>query len=226
MHHCCTCTRTMHSSEEKKEDANLVNEKDTFWSRDECVYTSCYCEENVWKLCERTRMEKKDMNEYFVILLSNKSKKFPIWYAKSAPSNDRPIIWDYHVIYLWINRQKPAKSWIFDLDSTLPFPCEVNEYITKSFRPNMKMKDEFKHNFRVVPCQIYLDTFYSDRKHMFVDNKWLSPPPKYPCIMCKNEKKGSNLMSHFVDITNTDIGVVYDDTFKLLQWITKPHQHK
>ena len=62
------------------------------------------------------------------------------------------------------------------------------------------LKDEFKHNFRVIPSKVYLDKFYSDRKHMIKDGKWLSSPPQYDCIMINNKKKGSNLMSTFVNM--------------------------
>ncbi len=85
----------------------------------------------------------------------------------------------------------------------------------------MVLKDEFKHNFRVIPAKVYLDKFYSDRKHMFKNGKWLSPPPEYECIMVKKKKNGSNLMSRFVDMKSKKIGKVYSDTTKLMAWITK-----
>jgi len=37
--------------------------------------------------------------------------------------------------------------------------------------------------FRVVPSDLYLSTFASDRSHMLnADGSWLHPPPTYPCI--------------------------------------------
>ena len=37
--------------------------------------------------------------------------------------------------------------------------------------------------FRVIPANVFLDTFASDRSHMLdAEGKWLKPPPSYPCI--------------------------------------------
>lgn len=216
------------ASEEKKVDKTdnnstkkVLNNKKPDWKKDKCVYTSCYCEENVWNLCDLTRKEGRNLDDYFVIFLSNDSKQFPIWYASLASSNEDPLIWDYHVIFLWINRKEPKRSLIFDLDSSLSFPTEINEYFMKSFQPNMILKEEFKHNYRVIPSKVYLDEFYSDRKHMIKDGKWLSSPPQYDCIMINDKKKGSNLMSTFVNMNSKKIGKIYKDTMELLAWITK-----
>jgi hypothetical protein len=47
--------------------------------RDECTYTSCYCEENVYKLCERlTEKGKVSIDELHVVFLSNPAKKVPV----------------------------------------------------------------------------------------------------------------------------------------------------
>ena len=126
-------------AEEKKADKNADSmNKNKFdvvpdWKSDDCVYTGCYCEENVWHLCDKTRKEGRNLDDHFVIFLSNKNKQFPIWCAKTAKSNDDALIWDYHVIYLWINRKNPNKSLIFDLDSTLTFPTEINQYMKSHF---------------------------------------------------------------------------------------------
>ena len=210
--------------EEKKDKNEMDNTKKKSmiipeWDIDSCVYTSCFCEENVWKLCERTRKENFNLDDFYVIFLSNQHKQFPIWNAKSAESTDAAVIWDYHVIYLWINKLDKNKSLIFDLDSRLSFGSLINEYIVKSFRPDMVLKDEYKHNFRVLSAKEYLDKFYSDRKHMYQNKKWLAKPPKYKCIMIKNKKKGSNLMSHFVNMNNKQIGKIFNDPIKLYQWV-------
>lgn len=41
-------------------------------SKDNCIYTSCYCEENVWKLCEYILHHKEDeISKYYVVFISN-----------------------------------------------------------------------------------------------------------------------------------------------------------
>eukprot|EP01084_Bolivina_argentea_P226916 383227_1 len=207
------------SAEEKITNDNTTKQIPS-WNTNNCVYTSCYCEENVWNLCDKVRKEGRNLNDYFAIFLSNNNKSFPIWHARSAKSNDKPVIWDYHVIFLWFNKQNPIKSLIFDLDTTLSFPCLIEEYIKKAFQyPQLQLKDQYKHNFRVVNSQIYLDKFYSDRQHMYINKQWIATPPQYPCIMIKNKKKGSNLMSHFVSMNNKKIGCIYKDVPALYQWI-------
>lgn len=193
------------------------------WKRNDCIYTSCFCEENVWKLCKRVKEEKKGTNDCFAIFISNEKKQFPIWSAKAAQSQSY-IIWDYHVIFLWINRDNPKHSLIFDFDSTLDFPCLFSHFLIKSFPPKFMNKEAFKQyeqKFRVVACQTYLDTFHCDRRHMISqdDGKWICPPPKYECIMIKKKKKGSNLMSHFVDMQNKEIGTVHANIKALNAWL-------
>ncbi len=37
--------------------------------------------------------------------------------------------------------------------------------------------------FRVIPAEVFLATFASDRSHMKnEDGSWMQPPPSYPCI--------------------------------------------
>nr|XP_023683285.1 protein N-terminal glutamine amidohydrolase isoform X2 [Paramormyrops kingsleyae] len=68
--------------------------------RKDCVYTSCYCEENVWKLCEYAKIQKQfPMDEIYAVFISNEQKMVPLWEQKSSHGN-KPVIWDYHVILL------------------------------------------------------------------------------------------------------------------------------
>ena len=45
------------------------------WEKNKCVYTACYCEENVWKLCEDIS-KNNDINDDFcyAIIISNQNK--------------------------------------------------------------------------------------------------------------------------------------------------------
>lgn len=48
-----------------------------------CVYTSCYCEENVWKLCQQIKKDNgTTLKEYHVVFISNKKRQVPLWMQK------------------------------------------------------------------------------------------------------------------------------------------------
>ncbi|KAJ8273121.1 hypothetical protein GJAV_G00097680 [Gymnothorax javanicus] len=150
-------------------------------SRQECMYTSCYCEENVWKLCEYVRTQNEgNLDHIYAVFISNERRMIPIWKQKSS-HGDQPVIWDYHVILL---HQGPvAQSCIYDLDTTLPYPCQFNVYMNEAFRSEDFIKPAFRRKFRVVPADTYLKNFASDRSHMKdVNGAWRMPPPPYPCI--------------------------------------------
>ena len=49
-----------------------------------------------------------------------RKNKVPIW--ESTLGN--PVVWDYHVIFLYHNPENKNESIIFDFDTTLPFPCK------------------------------------------------------------------------------------------------------
>ncbi|MED6250331.1 hypothetical protein ATANTOWER_029848 [Ataeniobius toweri] len=48
-------------------------------SRQNCVYTSCYCEENVWKLCEFVKTERTTpLEQLFVVFISNDKRMIQV----------------------------------------------------------------------------------------------------------------------------------------------------
>ncbi|KAK7898246.1 hypothetical protein WMY93_019099 [Mugilogobius chulae] len=84
--------------------------------REDCVYTSCYCEENVWHLCSWFRSEAEVLlKELKVLFISNDQRTVPLWKQKSGRA-DFPVIWPL----------------VFDLDSVLDFPCSLQEYFGPS----------------------------------------------------------------------------------------------
>ncbi|XP_034371871.1 protein N-terminal glutamine amidohydrolase isoform X4 [Arvicanthis niloticus] len=49
-------------------------------TRDACVYSSCYCEENIWKLCEYIKTHNQyPLEECYAVFISNE-KKMVSWY--------------------------------------------------------------------------------------------------------------------------------------------------
>lgn len=64
------------------------------------IYTSCYCEENVYKLCEYVKNHEPELlDSCFVTFISNKYQSIPLWKQIAGnPANDGFVLWDYHVI--------------------------------------------------------------------------------------------------------------------------------
>uniref|UniRef100_A0A7M4EN68 Protein N-terminal glutamine amidohydrolase n=1 Tax=Crocodylus porosus TaxID=8502 RepID=A0A7M4EN68_CROPO len=150
-------------------------------ARHGCVYTSCYCEENIWKLCEYIQSQDQyQLEEFYVIFISNDRKMIPLWKQRSG-CGDKPVVWDYHVILL--HDSSGDQSFIYDLDTVLPFPCLFDTYIEEAFRSDDDIYPEYRRKIRAVRADVYLKTFASDRSHMKDSSgKWLKPPPSYPCI--------------------------------------------
>ncbi|XP_023777238.1 protein N-terminal glutamine amidohydrolase isoform X2 [Cyanistes caeruleus] len=146
--------------------------------RPACTYTSCYCEENVWKLCDYIRsQDRHPLEEFYAVFISNDRKMIPLWKQKSG-HGDEPVVWDYHVILLHVTSGE--QNFIYDLDTVLPFPCPFDVYSVEAFRLDDSLRPEFH---RMIRADLYLKTFASDRSHMKdADGKWQKPPPPYPCI--------------------------------------------
>ncbi|XP_077207673.1 protein N-terminal glutamine amidohydrolase [Paroedura picta] len=150
-------------------------------ARPACLYTSCYCEENVWKLCECIRSQDRyPLEEFHAVFISNDRRMVPLWKQKSRGGN-QPVIWDYHVILLHVSSGN--QNFIYDLDTVLPFPCPFDTYVKEAFKSDDILEPGFRRKVRVVRADLYLKTFASDRSHMKdASGNWLQPPPLYPCI--------------------------------------------
>ncbi|XP_042371503.1 protein N-terminal glutamine amidohydrolase [Plectropomus leopardus] len=110
--------------------------------REDCVYTSCYCEENVWKLCEFVRTERTaPLEDLFVVFISNENRMVPLWRQKSG-RGDQPVIWDYHVVLLHVAPQS-SSSVVYDLDSELPFPCSLKLYTAAALRSDRHLAPHY-----------------------------------------------------------------------------------
>jgi protein N-terminal glutamine amidohydrolase len=141
-------------------------------------YASCYCEENVYWLCEESMAHNGAVGRTYALVISSINKRTPIWHQKKCSELDEPVLWDYHVIMVRQNCEGVFMA--YDLDTQLPFPCPLEEYTEKSFRPYMELKEGFKQLFRVVEGSTYLTHFASDRRHMYRDGRWLAAPPSWP----------------------------------------------
>ncbi|XP_069931566.1 protein N-terminal glutamine amidohydrolase isoform X4 [Oryctolagus cuniculus] len=142
--------------------------------RDACVYSSCYCEENIWKLCEHIKNhDQYPLEECYAVFISNERKM------------------DYHVVLLHVS--SGGQSFIYDLDTVLPFPCPFDTYVEDAFKSDDDIHPQFRRKFRVIRADSYLKNFASDRSHMKDSSgNWREPPPPYPCIETGDSKMNLN----------------------------------
>lgn len=139
--------------------------------RETFKYTSCYCEENVYWMCQEF------VDESYVVFVTNESEKVAIWNQKSGD----PVVWDYHVILVV---HQGGQVQVYDLDTALTCPIDANEYIQQAFRPfDARIPSEYRPKFRIVKAAEFQRLFASDRSHMrSADGSWIAPPPSYPPI--------------------------------------------
>ena len=143
-------------------------------------YAKFFCEENIWHLCQNKEFAKL---QKFVLFISNIEKKCPFWFQKSN-SKHEPIWWDYHVT-LAVN----LSSWyIYDLDTTLSFPVELENYVFYTFKGLSRVGKDYFPNFKIIDAERYAKEFYSDRSHMKDKNgNWIADPPTWPLIVNSKE---------------------------------------
>ncbi|KDR81797.1 hypothetical protein GALMADRAFT_240006 [Galerina marginata CBS 339.88] len=187
------------------------------------VYTSCYCEENIYLLCQEYL--RSNAWENFVVFISNAHKTVALWSQKAARLEDNPVIWDYHVILVLRPRHKdttevnePHTSWVYDFDTRLSMPCEWERYLCMTV-PEGISPPIYESQFRVIPGELFVQHFASDRTHMLVkkldqetdteqrpsrrDAQYSSPPPIYAPIcgpLALQEGITNNLMLNYVSM--------------------------
>ena len=75
-------------------EATTTTQLDPLFLQDkktQCIYTHCYCEENIWKLCEKLKTENHpELDHCYAIFLSSDNSVLPMWYQKD---NGELIIW-------------------------------------------------------------------------------------------------------------------------------------
>ncbi|XP_015122541.1 protein N-terminal glutamine amidohydrolase [Diachasma alloeum] len=147
----------------------------------DCVYTSCFCEENVWKLCQDVATRHTaELQHCYVAFISNEDRRVPLWRQREGKDEDQVIVWDYHAILIYAPDERAV---VYDLESALPFPTFFWKYATETFRSDEALRPEFHRRFRLVPAATYLQHFASNRAHMKrEDGTWIKTPPDYPPI--------------------------------------------
>ncbi|CAM9771640.1 unnamed protein product [Discosporangium mesarthrocarpum] len=187
----------------------------TVLRREDCRwYTSHYCEENVLRLCKRFIEEPPSNFTLFVAFISNRNKQVPLWCQRLSGVPHEPVLWDYHVVLIAIGGHK---SWIYDYDSTLPFPCEASTYIAQTFRGGTVIDSRFRQYFRVVEAKTCLDHFASDRSHMINSRgQYSAPPPRDVPLRGRKATRSHNLPDWIKMEPGTWKGNVLDlDSFEI-----------
>ena len=196
-------------------------------AKKDCTYTSCYCEENVYLLCDRFVHggSEDSPNECWAAWISNPSKSVAVW-CQQGRGDEGLAVWDYHVILLAVFGTGLSKQFlVYDLDTTLPFPCQMEEYFQRAFRPDEDINPRFRASFRLVNAREFLSSFSSDRSHMLnpsSETGYSAKPPSYPCIL-KPEISANNVMN-FADVQDTSVpGRIFDSVSALEAFIRSDH---
>ncbi|KAI9020068.1 N-terminal glutamine amidase-domain-containing protein [Phycomyces nitens] len=120
--------------------------------RQDLIYTRCYCEENVYKLCRTiSEKDKSVLENYTVVFISNPNQTIPVW-NQTPCVNGNPVVWDYHVILYYFDS---VRSLVYDFDSALEFPSPSDEYIRKAFLPEIVLPDRFKRYIWLLRFKCY-----------------------------------------------------------------------
>ena len=168
-------------------------------------YTSCFCEENIYLLCQKIIA----CDSLYAVFISNPSKSVAFWQHNGMrpekQRENRPVVWDYHVIAVSQsqyeieiesdnndddnNSSSSSKGWVvFDFDSSVePFPTPLLQYLDETFSPNknssstiLRTNPLFQPMFRIIPARLFLDHFASDRSHMDPHSTRIKFPPYTP----------------------------------------------
>lgn len=138
-------------------------------------------------LCKRlcnTGLSSNDGSDLFVAFISNDHKQVPLWHQRASKRADGLTIWDYHVICIQRTGEGQDIFQVWDLDSTLPFPSPLSQYITEAIQPSFQVYPEYQRFFRVVHGPLFFRNFASDRRHMKDSaGNWVHQPPAYEPIV-------------------------------------------
>ncbi|WRX22934.1 Protein N-terminal glutamine amidohydrolase [Theobroma cacao] len=161
-------------------------------------HTPCYCEENVYFVCKKlcsNGIADAQGSDLFVI---------PLWHQKASNRADGVILWDYHAICIQRKRDGDTHL-VWDLDSSLPFPCPLATYVSETVRPSFQLFSEFQRFFRVVHAPIFLRHFASDRRHMKdSEGNWTAQPPTYETIVA--EDGSVHNLNEYIEIHAAEVG--------------------
>lgn len=187
--------------------------------KESCPYASHYCEENVYKLCEKLVQQQHQSNEttqqssVYAVFVTNPQSQVSMQRQQlgiRAGDAQGHVLWDYHVWALVIEQAEQDKqqtsAQVLDFDTCLPFPVSIDEYLTQSFPAHLYTESQgephFKPLFRVIEAQHYIAQFSSNREHMA--GQVNIAQPQWSCIRGA-QAKSHNEMDRFRFITQSQI---------------------
>ena len=159
--------------------------------REAFKYTVNYCEENIWHLCQHPELHDFDKK---VLIVSNSAKNCP-FYSQKSGQDEQAVWWDYHVIML---ASKDGSNMVYDFDSRLNFPCELTDYLERTFLNHPYWLEKDLPQFKAIEANTYTKAFFSDRSHMKdLHGNWIFSPPAWPII----EGKGKLILNDLMDFS-------------------------
>jgi hypothetical protein len=166
--------------------------------RENFLYRSCYCEENIWHLAREEWFREL---ETVVVIVSGEGRYRRFWFQANAESPDAPVYWDYHVILLAYDKD----WWVWDLDTRLGLPVLADIYFRKTFLPQSIDITRNDVILRLISAEEYVSKLSSDRAHMKLPSgEWVAPPPEWPMII---QGKDPNLLD-WINIHHAAPGIV------------------
>ena len=98
----------------------------------QCSYAACYCEENVYKICEAMVAHhsgggEAELGKASVVFVSNKKRVVPLWRQKAGRDEEKLVIWDYHVILIYRpdHRRDTAACLVYTTDPYSSSPLSI-----------------------------------------------------------------------------------------------------
>jgi len=156
------------------------------------LYTSLFCEENIWQLCKSLVTEGISLNQLDVLFLSS-PKKHIVLFNQQFVDPEKPLTYDYHVILKYRSQNNGIQ--IFDFDTRLPFPVSWETYQQASFPDPASLPPAYQIIIREIPAIEYLEYFTSDRKHMAHLPE--SEHPDYACIRARDPNRSIDLKDYW-----------------------------
>lgn len=172
-----------------------------------------------------------------IVVVSNNARTVALWRQRASdmPETDHIVIWDYHVFVMVTcrprstppgatmllrrasrdERKSISQAWVYDLDTRLPVPVSLHEYLRATFKSEQRstVAEQFQPRFRVVCAQDFLAHFASDRSHMRVpqgsggtatdqdgEARYSSAPPLWAAIRGPKADTVHNLMDAYVEM--------------------------
>ena len=122
---------------------------------DESLRVPYYCEENIWRLAYRKihgQHNEVSKNRYHVVFVSNPKACVPMFQQLAANDPETPVMWDYHVVLLMTTTmsedQVASKTYVIDIDSYVPYPCPLKDYVEMVFPNYQEWMREYLPYFR------------------------------------------------------------------------------